>query len=147
MPRYSLKSLRSLAIVTTTVLVGIAWSFSLFHVRTRAYPLIGALAMPALAFYYFTGTKRTGVLKHVPAGAVSIYAVVLWMVSRGYGLFGTTVTVFAVIASFVAVWAGGRLTRPVTVAEPFRAAATPPVRLGSGVARRRHLRTRAAGRH
>lgn len=141
------RTARSTSIAAATIILGISWSFALFHIRTTAYPLLWSAAMPLLAFYYFSGEQRTGIWKHLPAAALSIYAVVLWQVSRGYGTAGTVATAMGVLASVAAVWFGGRATRAAAVT-PVRSRSSSAVRyppaaasLGSGVARRRRLRS------
>jgi len=145
-----LQRLRSAAFIAAIVILGISWSFALVHISTGAYPLLWAAAMPFLAFYYVSGPQRTGLWKHLPAGALTIYAVVLWRVTRGYGAAGALCTAGAILASLAAVWLGGRLSsaaRPRS-ATPAAAPRAPvaAAALGSGVARRRRLRTGAARR-
>lgn len=145
MRRERIRLLRSLSIAGATILLGISWSFAVLHIRTASYPLLWAAAMPLLAFYYFSGEKRYGGWKHLPAAALSIYAVVLWQVTKSYGATGTIATVLGVVASTVAVWLGGRTALldgsvPRGQITPVQQPST-PVRLGSGVARRRRLRT------
>ena len=141
-------ALRTGSLTVATVLLGISWSFALFHVRTETYPLLWAGAMPLLAFYYFSGDRRFGTWKHLPATALSIYAVVLWQVTRGYGATGVAATGFGVIASMTAVWFGGRVLAMAAVRAAVGKTVTdrPAVArtgLGSGVARRRRLRSAA----
>jgi len=155
MSAYTMQRLRSGAIVAATVLLGITWSFALFHIKTPVYPLLWAVAMPLLAFYYFSGSARLTGWKHLPGAALSIYAVVLWQVSRHYGVAGVLATAIGVLASLAAVWLGGRARRdqaPATSpsATPGSVLAprdrTASVSLGSGVARRRRLRAGSARR-
>jgi hypothetical protein len=74
---------------------------------------------------------------------------VLWKVTHGYGAAGALCTAGAILASLAAAWFGGRLA---TAAQPKRAAPAAPrapianTAPGSGVARRRRLRTGAARR-
>lgn len=149
----AMQRLRSGAIVAATVLLGITWSFALFHIKTPVYPLLWAVAMPLLAFYYFSGSARLNGWKHLPAAALSIYAVVLWQVSRHYGIAGGLATALGVLASLAAVWLGGRASsnqRPVAAPSAMRGGSSAPVAgvqrmsLGSGVARRRRLRAGSA---
>ncbi|GEM_PF-2110501 len=143
----TLVKLRSAALIGATMALGISWSFALLHIKTAVYPLLWAAAMPLLAFYYLSGPPRTA-WKHLPAAALSIYAVVLWRVSSGYGALGGIATALGIAGSLAAFWLAARLgTRPTpqrTAAAPISFA--PPARTGSGVARRRRLRT-AGGRH
>lgn len=113
--------------------------------QSSVYPLFWAAAMPLLALYYLAGEKRIGTWRHLPAAALSIYAVMLWQVTKGYGSIGPIVTVLGVLGSLVAAWLGGRLSssNKATVASvaPAPTKQATPVALGSGVARRRRLRT------
>jgi len=130
------QQLRSMSLVVATVLLGISWSFALFHVKTSVYPLLWALAMPPLAFWYFSAEKQFGTWKHLPAAALSVYAVVLWQVTRSYGLPGMLSTLVGVLAATIAVWLAGRVAGARSTP-----ASTVPVAPGSGVARRRHHRS------
>lgn len=95
--------LRSAALVGATIALGISWSFSLLHVRTQLYPLLWAAAMPLLALYYVSGAPRTS-WRHLPAAALSVYAVVLWRISSGYGLLGGIAVALGVASSLVVFW-------------------------------------------
>jgi len=139
-----IQKLRTGALVAAVVLFGISWSFTLLRFRTSTYPLLWALSMPPLAFYYFSRPKRLASWKHLPAAAISIFAVVLWQVTRSYGLMGSVSTVAGVLLSGAGAWLGSRLSRPaasvVIAPEPVR-----PVR--SKRARQRTAGARAAARH
>ncbi len=146
MHRERIRLYRSLSIVGATILLGISWSFAVLHIRTTSYPLLWTAAMPLLAFYYFAGDRRVGSWKHLPAAALSIYAVVLWQATRSYGAAGAITTVCGVVVSAVAVWLGERvslLNRPAESTGTVASGRQPvsPIRLGSGVARRRRLRS------
>jgi hypothetical protein len=105
----TLQRIHSAALIVATVLLGISWSFALVHVQTHAYPLLWAAAMPALALYYATGGPRTGLARHVPAGAVTVYALILWQVSGSAGSAGRLATILAVLASMATLAFGTRL--------------------------------------
>jgi len=107
----STQRLRGLAIISATVLFGISWTFAMLRVRTDTYPLLWALAMPPLAFYYFSGPQRLTGWKHLPAAALSIYAVVLWQVAHKYGAAGIAATVAGVVLSILAAGLGARVAR------------------------------------
>lgn len=148
MNRERVHRVRTLSLLGATILLGISWSFAMVHIKTSLYPLFWAAAMPLLALYYFAGEKRLGSWKHLPAAAISIYAVMLWQVTRGYGSIGPIVTVLGVLGSLVAAWLGGRLssksradTAAAGGAVPAPVRTATPAALGSGVARRRRLRT------
>jgi len=134
------------AITVATVLLGISWSFALFQIRTSFYPVIWAAAMPFLAFYYASGSWRAGSWRYLPAATLSIYAVVLWQVSHSYGLSGSASAVLGVCAAAVAFWLGGRLAPRRGQQALTHTPAVAPAALGSGVARRRRLRTQAMRR-
>jgi hypothetical protein len=139
-----LRRLRGLSLTVAIVAFGISWSLSLAHLRSGLQPLLWALALPALALYYCAGPRRQGALRYVPAGALAIYAVVLWQATRGYGAAGTLWTVTGVAVGVVAMWYGGYLSARATAAAqpaPRLATSVAPRPLGSGVARRRRLRS------
>jgi hypothetical protein len=118
-----IRKLRSAALVTATLLFGISWSFTLVHIKTGIYPLLWALAMPPLAFYYFAGTRRSGAWKHLPAAALSVYALILWQVSHSYGTSGVLATIGGVLLSGAAGFLGTRISRsapPAVVAPAVR---------------------------
>ncbi len=145
-----IRTVRSVALVAATVLLGISLTFAFARIHTTAYPLLWAAAMPLLGFYYFSGSSRWMTWKHLPAAAMALYAVVLWQVAKGYGSTGMAATAGGVLASVAAAWLGGRFSRPGTAAAAGSGQAPPvrrdaPVALGSGVARRRRLRV--AGSH
>jgi hypothetical protein len=112
--------LRSAALVGATIVLGISWSFSLLHVRTQVYPLLWATAMPLLAFYYVNRSPR-GTWKHLPAAALSVYALVLWRISGGYGLFGGISLGLGVATSLAVFWLSARWND----SQPHAAAALP----------------------
>lgn len=139
-----LRRLRGLALTVAIVAFGISWSLSLAHLRSSLQPLLWAVALPPLALYYCAGARRQGVLRYVPAGALAIYAVVLWQATRGYGAVGTLCAVAGVAAGVAAMWFGGYLSGRAAAAldsAPRPVAAVAPRPLGSGVARRRRLRS------
>ena len=143
MPAERLHRTRSLALVVAVVLLGISWSFALFRIHTVAYPLLWALAMPPLAFYYFSGSVRLGSWKHTPAAALAIYAVVLWQVSHGFGALGAVSALAGIAAATGAMWLGSRLSplrQPVTQRPA-------PGRTSGSRGRRRNARLRAQGTH
>jgi hypothetical protein len=136
----TLAKLRGAALVGATVSLGISWSFALAHIKTPVYPLLWAAAMPLLAFYYISGAPRAA-WKHLPAAALSIYALVLWRISGGYGVLGGIATALGVVISLGAFWLATRLG---ATAARSRAAAQPG-HTASGAPRRRRARA-AAGR-
>jgi hypothetical protein len=100
------------ALIVLVALLGISWSFSMLHVHTQAYPLLWAAAMPALAVYYGLrrGTGRyTG---HLTAGALSIYALVLFNVAAHYGRLGITSAIAGVLVSLAVLSTIGRVSSP-----------------------------------
>ena len=139
-----LRRLRGLSLTVAIVAFGISWSLSLTHLRSGLQPLLWALALPPLALYYCAGARRQGALRYVPAGALAIYAVVLWQATRGYGVAGTLCAVCGVAGGVAAMWYGGRLSaRAAATAAPVLqpAAVVAPRSFGSGVARRWRLRS------
>jgi hypothetical protein len=98
---------------------------ALVHVRTALYPALWALAMPPLAFYYFSGSMRVGTWKHLPAAALALYAVVLWQVAHGFGLVGAAAAVCGIVAATGAMVLGSRLSPRRTPAPTPVAAAAP----------------------
>lgn len=139
-PSPTVQRVRSLALVVATITLGISWSFALFHIRTSAYPVLWAVAMPPLAFYYFSGPTRFGTWKHLPAAALAIYAVVLWQVSHSFGLFGAVTAVCGVVAATAAMVIGSRMS-------PRRAPAPVPLptMVPTHERRSRRARMRAQG--
>jgi hypothetical protein len=143
MPRTRVSRLRSAALAGATVLLGISWSFTLVHVRTTAYPFLWSAAMPLLAFYYAADTPRPGLWKHLPAAAISLYALVLWHAVHGDGVRGVVIMAVAIPSSLLAVWLGGRCRAAATVPAGVEGQAPSPAR--SRRARARRLRTRPGG--
>lgn len=140
MRREPIQGIRSAALIVATVMLGISWSFALFHIHTAAYPLLWAIAMPPLAFYYCSGGFRVGTWKHLPAATLAIYAVVLWQVSHKFGLFGAITAIVGILAATGSMWLGSRLSprRAATLAAPTVAPQRP-------APRSRRARLRAQG--
>ncbi len=109
MPPTQRRTLHTGTLIVATVLLGISWSFAIFHIRTAVYPLLWAAALPFLAFAYVAGDWRVGTWKHLPAAAVTLYAVVLWRVSQPYGRLGMLSAVAGIAAAGAALWLGSRL--------------------------------------
>ena len=103
--------LRLAALMGATLLLGASWLLSVMHIRGGLYPLLWAAPMPLLAFYYASTKPRPGLWKHLPAGAVSIYAVVLLQVVRGqhYGALGIGAVVLGVVTALPAFWLAVRV--------------------------------------
>ncbi|MHB8577033.1 MAG: hypothetical protein ACYDCQ_17105 [Dehalococcoidia bacterium] len=140
MHREQIQQLRGLTLIVAVITLGISWSFALFHIHTAVYPLLWAIAMPPLAFYYCSGGFRIGTWKHLPAATLAIYAVVLWQISHKFGVFGAVSAAVGIIAATGAMWLGSRLPsrRPEAAAAPVPA----PVPTGP---RSRRARPRAQG--
>jgi hypothetical protein len=115
--------LRSTALVGATITLGISWSW--------------AAAMPLLATYYATRASRAA-WKHLPAAALSLYALVLWRISGSYGLLGGVSLGLGIASSLAVLWLGARWNRPAlsAVTAPS-AAASPRLRRRTRAARRR----------
>ncbi|HLZ68750.1 MAG TPA: hypothetical protein VKV26_02460 [Dehalococcoidia bacterium] len=138
-----LVKLRGGALIGATVALGISWSFALVHIKTGALPLLWAAAMPLLAFYYLSGPPRAA-WKHLPAAALSIYALVLWRVSSGYGAIGGVATALGVASSLAVFWLAARLHTGTAAgsAAPIVVPLATSSRRGNAAKRRR---LRAAG--